>query len=64
MPAVPHQPSEQLQNDDALLSLLSLRVPLTVARDFRMEAARRGIRQNALFEDLWRLYQEQSHGAL
>jgi hypothetical protein len=41
---------------DEPTDLLSLRVPLSVARDFRTEAARRGKRQNTLFEEMWQAY--------
>lgn len=36
--------------------LLSLRVSLSTAREFRAEAARRGKRQNTLFEEMWQAY--------
>lgn len=38
--------------------LLNLRVSAAVAQAFRLEAVRRHLRQNALFEEMWRVYQE------
>lgn len=41
--------------------LLNLRVNAVTAEEFRIEAVRRHLRQNALFEEMWRIYQEVSH---
>ena len=60
MQAKPTPIPAELDKED----LLSLRVPVSVAREFRMEAVRRGMRQNAMFEEMWRVYlKESGHGA-
>jgi len=37
--------------------VVSLRLPLNLAEAFRTEGARRNIRLNRIFEEMWRLYQ-------
>ena len=51
-----HNPSEAAQAGES--DLLSLRVSADVAESFRLEAVRRHLRQNALFEEMWRIYCE------
>lgn len=42
--------------DDAQSVVVSLRLDPALAADFRMEAARRGLRLNRLFAEMWSLY--------
>jgi hypothetical protein len=42
---------------------LSLRVEPEMAKAFRVEAARRGMQRNELFEEMWKLYKDTQHGA-
>lgn len=53
------QPNKQeSQKHDGLLSL---RVDEAIAREFRAEAARRGMWRNDLFLEIWELYKEKYH---
>ena len=42
--------------------MLNLRVSAEVATAFRVEAARHKMRQNAFFEEVWRVYLEKRDG--
>lgn len=41
-------------------TVLSLRVSTELASKFKVEAARRNMKQNSLFEEIFRIYQEKS----
>ncbi|WP_146214648.1 hypothetical protein [Azospirillum thermophilum] len=56
-----HTPSEACAS--TLKPTLNLRVEPEMAREFRVEAARRGMQQNELFEEMWKLYKDAQHGA-
>lgn len=43
---------------------LSLRLEPKLAREFRVEAAKRDMRLNELFEEMWQLYKDTQHGAV
>jgi hypothetical protein len=43
--------------------VVSLRLSPELARAFRAEAARRGKRRKALFEEMWELYKEHHRGS-
>jgi len=43
---------------DTPTKVVSLRLRSELAREFKMEAARRGLKLNAMFEDMLRLYLE------
>jgi len=42
---------------------VSLRLEPELAREFRVEAAKRDMRLNELFEEMWQLYKDTQHGA-
>ena len=43
--------------------VVSLRLDEELAREFRVESARRGVRLNVLFEEMWQLYKEKRDAA-
>jgi hypothetical protein len=43
---------------DTQSRVISLRLRPELAREFKMEAARRGMKLNRLFEEIFRLYQK------
>lgn len=42
--------------------IIGLRLSLSLARDVKEEAARRGMRINKLFEEMWTLYRNSRKG--
>ena len=49
--------SDAAEADDKETILVSLRLNPEVARAFKVEAARRGMRLNAFFAEVWRSYE-------
>ena len=55
--------SDVAEADDRETVLVSLRLSPEIARAFKIEAARRGVRLNALFAEVWRSYEEAALGS-
>lgn len=48
--------SDQRQQDS---QIVGIRIPIALARDVKAEAARRGLKLNQLFGEMWDLYKKQ-----
>ena len=55
--------SDVVETDDRATILVSLRLSPELARAFKIEAARRGMRLNALFAEVWQSYEEAALGS-
>ncbi len=48
--------STSLKTNEAKSQIVGFRLPPALAREVKTEAARRGLKLNALFEELWESY--------